>query len=218
MTRDLQGASIGARRRPSYVIRARGRPPPPSGGGGLRGSVVAAAVAVAMAVLVEAGVGEDRRVLVLLGVRRVHLGVGPELAAEVAMRGLVEVEVRQQVHGMLALGLPGQEALASTVRLQHRDELTTEHRAGGVGPAEHERALRTAVAALPADDRCRLDLELAREAVVRAGLVAFEAGLDPHMVGVALALLRLSDRVDIELARDRGRLGRARPGDRHPRR
>src|SRR3954466_13546919 len=136
MTRDLQGASIGSRRRPSYVIRARGRPPPPSGGGGLRGSVVAAAVAVAMAmamaVLVEAGVGEDRRVLVLLGVRRVHLGVGPELAAEVIGRGLVEVEVRQQMQRMPAAGLRGQEALASTVRLQHRNELTTEGRAGAV--------------------------------------------------------------------------------------
>src|SRR4051794_33588101 len=131
MTRDLQGASLWSRAR----------------------SVVAASVAVTVAVavlLVEAGVGEDRRVLVLLGVRRVHLGVGPELAAEVIGRGLVEVEVRQQMQRMPAAGLRGQEALASTVRLQHRNELTTEGRAGAVGLAKHERALRAAVTVLRA--------------------------------------------------------------------
>src|SRR4051794_29124754 len=197
MTRDLQGASLWSRAR----------------------SVVAASVAVTVAVavavlLVEAGVGEDRRVLVLLGVRRVHLGVSPELAAEVIGRGLVEVEVRQQMQRMPAAGLRGQEALASTVRLQHRNELTTEGRAGAVGLAKHERALRAAVAVLRADDRSRLDLEMAREAVVRAHLVPFEAGLRPHVRGVALALLDLSDRLDLEGPHDRRRLGLARPGDR----
>src|SRR4051794_36911260 len=173
---------------------------------------------MAGAVLVEAGVGEDRRILVLLGVRRLQLTVGPELAAEVAGRGLVEVEVRQQMHGMLAPGLPGQEALASTVRLQHRDELATERRARAVGAAEHEGALRVAVAVVRVDDRCRLDLEPTREAGIRADLVALEAGLRPHMLGIAVALLGRSNHLDLEGAHDRRRLRLARAGDRHPRR
>ena len=130
--------------------------------------------------------------------------------------GLVEVEVRQQVQWMPAARFRRQEALAATVWLQHGNELTTEGRTGGVGLAEHEGALRAAVAVLRADDRCRLDRELAREAGVRAGQGAFEAGLGPHVLGVALVLLDLSDRLDLEGPHDGRRLGLARPGDRHP--
>src|SRR4051794_9216342 len=193
MTRDLQGASLWSRAR----------------------SVVAASVAAVTVTvpLVEAGVGEDRRVLVLVGVRRVQLAVVPELAAEVARRGPVEVEVGQEMQRMPTAGLPGHEALAAAVRLQHRNELATERRARAVGLTKHEGALRVAVALL-LDDRCRLDLEITREARIRAGLLALEAGLGPHVLGVALALLD-PDRVDIELAHDLGRLGLARAGDRH---
>ena len=104
-----------------------------------------------------------------------------------------KLKLASRCSGCLPRDSRGQEALAAAVRLQHRDELTAERRAGGIRLAEHEGALRAAVAVLRADDRCRLDLELAREAGIRAGLGALEVGLDPHMLGVALALLGLSD-------------------------
>src|SRR4051812_30991953 len=101
MTRDFPGASLWARGR--------------SGGAASRGAV---AVAV---LLVEAGVGEDRRVLRLLPVGRVGL-VGLAVHAELAVDGVrirarVGVEVREQMNRVAAGGVAGQKALGAPAGL-----------------------------------------------------------------------------------------------------
>src|SRR6476661_9308943 len=117
-------------------------PPWPSG------SVVAAPVMVA----VEARVGEDRRVLILVRrVRLVGLAVLAELAGDRAVRVLVDVEVGEQVDGVAVGRVAGEEALDAAVWLDHADEVAAELDAAVPRLANRDGALRPAPAVVVVD-------------------------------------------------------------------